>query len=126
MQKIDYKQFEKWVLLDSSINDTLMLDQILLLKSQSNAYHANTCKLPGKALNLFFMLDLKPFMQKISITLKKKDTIKFIFETSNLDNINPSIINKVLLIVQQDLNWRGILDSRLYTICLQYSVPQAK
>ena len=99
-KKIEYDQLEKWILLDSNINDTLMLDQILLLKAQSNAYFSNTNKLP--------------------------DTIKFIFETSNLNNINPSIINKCLLVVQEDLSWRAILDSRLYSVCLGYSVPQAK
>ena len=99
-KKIEYDQLEKWILLDSNINDTLMLDQILLLKTQSNAYFSNTNKLP--------------------------DTIKFIFESSDLNNINPSIINKCLLVVQQDLDWHAILESRLYSVCLGYSVPQAK
>ena len=99
-RKVEYDYLEKWILLDASIDDILLVDQIPLLKAQSNVSPSSTNKLP--------------------------DTVKFIFETSNLNHINPSIINKCFLVVQPDLHWRGILESRLYTICLGYSVPQAK
>ena len=46
-KKIDYKQFEKWILLDGSVNDTLLMDQIIFLKSQTNSLHNHTNPLPG-------------------------------------------------------------------------------
>jgi hypothetical protein len=99
-KKFTYSSIEKWIILDSNLNDSLLIDQITMMKSQSNLYPSSTNEIP--------------------------ETVKFIIETPNLDNINPSIINRTLLIVQQDLDFKHVLETKISEICVRYNVPQSK
>ena len=99
-KKISYSTIEKWIILDSDINNSLLIDQVTILKNQSNIYPSYTCNIP--------------------------ETIKFIIETPNLDNLAPSVINRTLLIFQQDLDFKHVLETKLNEICLKYNVPQSK
>lgn len=56
----------------------------------------------------------------------QKDNVKFIVETLNLDSASPSIISKSMLIIQQDLDWKHILESKITQVGLKYSLPKAK
>ena len=55
-----------------------------------------------------------------------KENTKFIIESNNLNHINPSIINKTLIISQEGLEWPNILESRLNEVCFKFSVPKSK
>ena len=54
------------------------------------------------------------------------DTIKFIFETTTLNNISPGIISKALLIVQKGMDWKSVLDTKVNATSMKYTVPQTK
>jgi hypothetical protein len=55
-----------------------------------------------------------------------KENTKFIIESTNLNHINPSIINKTLIIHQEGLEWHNILESRINEVCFKFSVPKSK
>ncbi len=98
--KPPHKQFEKWIILDAEMNDTVLMDQIAFLKSNSLTSHTRPNLIP--------------------------DTVKFVFETSSLSNISPAIVSKTLLVVQRGLEWRSVLETKLNEVCMKYSVPQKK
>lgn len=99
-KKILFSTIEKWIVLDSEANDSLSLDQLTILRNQSNLDPAYTSRIP--------------------------DTIKFIIETPTLRNLSPSLVNRALLIVQQDLDYKHVLETKLAEICFNYNVPQSK
>jgi len=98
--KSTHKQFEKWIVLDADMNDTVLLDQVAFLKGRSLSTHASSSRLP--------------------------DTIKFVFEASSLSNVSPAIVTKALLVVQRGLEWRSVLETKVNEVCVKYSVPQKK
>jgi hypothetical protein len=99
-KKYTYSSIEKWIILDSNLKDSLLIDQLTMMKSQLNLYPSSTNEIPN--------------------------TVKFIIETPNLDNINPSIINRILLIVQQDLDFKHVLETKINEISVKYNIPQSK
>jgi hypothetical protein len=54
-KRFDYSQFEKWVVFDSNLNDSSVLDQIIMFKGKSINSNANISDLPGSK-NFFFLL----------------------------------------------------------------------
>ena len=51
---------------------------------------------------------------------------KFIYETTNLGHLSPSVISKLIVIVQVELDWPLVLEAKLNDLCLKYCVPQSK
>ncbi len=67
--------------------------------------------------------DLKPFN---STSDKINDSVKFIFETTNISNVSPAILNETLLISQNNIHWRYILESKISLLSLKFMLPQAR
>lgn len=94
------QQLEKWIVLDGDLDHPLLLDQVAFLQGRSISAHAKPTQIP--------------------------ETVKFIFETPTLNNICPAIISKALLVVQKDLDWKSVLETKVNEIALKYTVPQKK
>ncbi|RNA43274.1 hypothetical protein BpHYR1_038795 [Brachionus plicatilis] len=64
--------------------------------------------------------------KRVNVCVNFRENVKFIIETTNLDNASPSIISKSMLIIQQDLDWKHVLETKVVQIGLKYSIPKAK
>ncbi|CAF0731757.1 unnamed protein product, partial [Brachionus calyciflorus] len=98
-KKVNFKQIEKWIVLDSNIDEQTLVEQLALLNGN---------------------------VEPLSTPNKIPETVKFIIETPNLSNVSPSIISKTMLIIQQDLDWKYVLESKISQVGLKYSVPKSK
>lgn len=87
-------------MLDGSIDDSSIFDQIALLKG-----------------------DMRPYNSMLN---KVANTVKLIFETTNLNHVPPSILNQTLLIVQTPLAWKCVLESKIHILSLKFMLPQSR
>jgi hypothetical protein len=100
-KKVTYSSIEKWIILDAvNLKDALLVDQLTTMKGQSNLYPSQSGEI--------------------------SDTVKFIIETPSMDGLNPAVVNRTLLIVQQDLDFKHVLETKINEISVRYNVPQSK
>ncbi len=118
-EKTDMYKFENWIVLDSITDPILLDEQLCFLSKQSNRSSAVCQQLPGSK-----------FEQRLdspeSASFCWPDNAKFIVETSDLAEINPSLVGKAILVVQQRIEWKHVLETKIDEICFKYSVPQSK
>jgi hypothetical protein len=67
--------------------------------------------------------DIKPFN---SVGRRISDNVKILFETTNLDNMNPSVLNHVCIIMQDKTDWKLILDSKMSGLAVKFQLSTVR
>jgi hypothetical protein len=67
--------------------------------------------------------DKKPF-NTLGRTIP--DNTKILFEMANLDNLNPTILNNVSIIMQEKTDWKLILESKMSALAIKFQLSTVR